>query len=300
MLKLNKSLTGGIILPLVVMMLWGSLFPFIKIGYKAFNIDTSNVADILIFAAFRFFVCGAIVCLIAYFKKEKIEMPKIRSISGICIMGIFTVVLHYGFLYIGLTQTESSKAAILKQLGPLVFACLSFLFIKDEKFSVAKIICALVGFCGIIAINAGTGLNGFSIGDILVLAASFCTVVSMIISNKNVRGTSPFWVTGISQLFGGVILFAIAMFMGGKIPTFNITAFFVFAYICTASIVSYTLFYYVQRTTELSKLFIIKFAEPLFACIFGAILLGENILKIQYLLAFICISLGISYLYFSS
>lgn len=40
-------------------------------------------------------------------------------------------------------------------------------------------------------------------------------------------------------------------------------------------------------------MYIIKFAEPLFACVFGAILLGENIFKIQYLLAFLLISFGI-------
>jgi len=40
-------------------------------------------------------------------------------------------------------------------------------------------------------------------------------------------------------------------------------------------------------------MFIIKFAGPLFACVFGAVLLGENIFKIQYLVAFVLISLGI-------
>jgi len=43
----------------------------------------------------------------------------------------------------------------------------------------------------------------------------------------------------------------------------------------------------------LSKMFIIKFAEPVFASIFGALLLGENIFKIQYLLSFVLIASGI-------
>ena len=37
----------------------------------------------------------------------------------------------------------------------------------------------------------------------------------------------------------------------------------------------------------------IKFAEPLFTCLFGAVLLGEVIFKIQYLVAFVLISTGI-------
>lgn len=43
----------------------------------------------------------------------------------------------------------------------------------------------------------------------------------------------------------------------------------------------------------MSMLSVIKFAEPLFACLFGALLLNENIFKWQYLVALILISVGI-------
>ena len=62
-----------------------------------------------------------------------------------------------------------------------------------------------------------------------------------------------------------------------------------------ASIIGYCLWYYVvSKSAELSKLFVIKFSEPLFACVFGAIVLGEDIFKLQYLLAFVLISAGIT------
>ena len=61
-------------------------------------------------------------------------------------------------------------------------------------------------------------------------------------------------------------------------------------YICVASIVSYCIWFGIVKNGELSKLFIIKFAEPVFACIFGALILGEDIWKIQYLIAFLLIS----------
>ncbi len=292
-MKKSSNAITTVVLPLIVMLFWGSLFPFIKIGYKVFNINTENIAEILIFASLRFIVCGMIVCLFAYFFKLKIEKPKRKSIFNICLMGVFAIVLHYGFTYVGLSMTDSSETAILKQFAPLLFACFSFLFVKDEKFSVTKIMGALIGFCGIIAINTGSSSSGFSLGDILILSASVCTVVSMVISAKSSKGNSPFWITGISQLFGGVVLFIIASAAGGKIPVFTFKAVLVFAYICAASIIGYTLFYYVQRTAELSKLFIIKFAEPLFACVFSAILLGEDIFKLQFLAAIILIFTGI-------
>ena len=81
--------------------------------------------------------------------------------------------------------------------------------------------------------------------------------------------------------------------MGAEMLHFTGRAVAVFAYICTASVISYTLWYYILKTCSLSNMFIIKFAEPLFACVFGAMLLGENIFKLQYLVAFVLISLGI-------
>ena len=48
-----------------------------------------------------------------------------------------------------------------------------------------------------------------------------------------------------------------------------------------------------MKSSDLSNLFIIKFAEPLFACIFSAFLLGEDLFKWQYFVAFVLISAGI-------
>ena len=104
---------------------------------------------------------------------------------------------------------------------------------------------------------------------------------------------SPFLTTGISQLFGGIVLFIVAIIMGADLLRFDWWSLLVLSYICTASMSAYVLFGYILRTNNLSKLFIIKFTEPLFACIFSAVLLGEEIFKFQYLLAFILISIGV-------
>ncbi len=288
-----KSNLKTVSLSLIVMALWGSLFPMVKIGYAAFNINSGSIPDILMFASVRFVISGLIVCIFSFFRKEKIASPKAKNILNIFIVGIFSIVLHYAFTYIGLSVTDSSKTALIKQVASLIYVCFAFLFFKEEKFSILKIIGAVIGFCGIIAINYTSEGVSFSIGDLIIIAASVCTVVSNIIVKKSADGSSSFWITGISQLTGGIVLFIAAIIMGGSFLQFNLKAILVFSYICIASISAYTLWYYILKTSDLSNMFIIKFAEPLFACIFGAILLGENILKIQYLLAFILISVGI-------
>ena len=291
-----KSKAAGlktILLSLIVMALWGSLYPCIKVGYKAFDINGTDIPSILMFAGTRFAVCGVIICVIALIKNDKIETPKKKSIGIILLVGLFSIILHYSFLYIGISTTDSSKTALIKQLGSLLYVCFAFLFIKGETFNAWKIIGAVIGFLGIIAINFDGGSISFSSGDILIVFASVCTVVANILIKKIAKNNSPFWVTGISQFSGGVILTIISLMMGANLLTFNWYALGVFSYICTASMVAYILWNYILQTSDLSNMFIIKFAEPLFACVFGAILLHENIFQWQYLIAFILISVGI-------
>ena len=288
-----KNNIKTVFLPLLVMALWGSLYPMVKIGYNAFEISSNSIPDILMFAGMRFVLCGLVVCVYSYLKKEKIATPKAKNVLSIFIVGLFSIVFQYAFTYIGLSTTDSSKTALIKQLGALIYVCFAFLFFKGEKFSIIKIIGAIIGFCGIIAINYKPSGISFSFVDVLIIGASVCAVISNIISKKYVEGNSPFWITGISQLTGGIILLAAAVVMGAEMMAFTLKSTAVFAYICVASISAQTLWYYILKSSNLSKMFIIKFAEPLFACIFGAILLGEDIFKIQYLLAFVLISIGI-------
>ncbi len=280
-------------LSLLVMALWGSLFPCVKIGLSAFGIGGGDIPGILLFAGMRFTLCGIVICAIAFLKKDKIASPRSRAITFMLLIGLFSIILHYAFTYIGLSSTDSSKTALIKQLASLLYVCFAFLFFKSETFSIWKILGAIVGFAGIVAINLTSSGISFSTGDILILLASVCTVTSGILTKKIAAQQSPFWLTGISQLSGGVVLVFAAFIMGADMLRFDGHSFFVFAYICMASTVAYILWNYILKTSDLSHMYIIKFAEPLFACLFGAILLGENIFKWQYLAAFILISAGI-------
>ncbi len=82
------------------------------------------------------------------------------------------------------------------------------------------------------------------------------------------------WKVGdkVCALLGGIVLLAAGLLLGGKM-SFSLDKWYIFAYICGASIFSYCIWFGVVKKGDLSKLFIIKFAEPIFACIFGALIL---------------------------
>jgi len=278
-------------LALVTMLLWGSLFPMVKLGFAAYSIQST--ADILLFAGIRFVICGAVICIFVAAADRKSYRDVKTSLVPILLSGLFAIILHYAFTYLGLEITDSSKTALIKQIGALFYVCFSFLFIKEDRPTLQKIIAVLIGFLGIIALNLTSEGLSFSVGDMLILCASFCSVFSNVISKKVFRKVAPVTATGISQLFGGAVLLAAGLLMGGKVRFPPNASIGIFVYICLASIVSYCLWYGIIKHGELSRLFIIKFTEPVFACLFGALILGENIWRLQYLIAFLLISGGI-------
>lgn len=284
----------GVFYSLIVMLLWGLLFPMVKLGYKTFGIE--SVGDILSFAGFRFLICGLIIIVFSFIKNPEAYKPLKSHLPQVLLSGVFAIILHYGFTYMGLNLTDGSKTAILKQLGAVFYICFSALFFPDDKLSFKKIAGLILGVCGIIAINADSSGISIHVGDILIIAASFCTVFSNVISKKVFHFVEPIVSTGVSQLFGGIVLLAVGAMSGGNVGAVipkTAGQLSTFAVIIVASIISYCLWFITVKKENLSKLFIIKFAEPLFAAIFGWILLGEDIFNLNYIAAFLLISVGI-------
>lgn len=279
-------------LSVLVMMFWGSLFPVVKLGYGAFRIETSFLPNIILFAGVRFTICGLIIALYGI-KKNGVKKIETVSIMQVLLVGCVAIILHYIFTYLGLTMIDGSKAAVLKQLGVFAFIPFSFLFFRDDIFRIKKVIAAALGFLGIVALNTNASGFNFGVGDLLVVLASLCTVVSNVVGKKVMKKVAPIVVTGYSQLFGGLVLLLLGFLLGGRIHYISPYAIGIFLYICVASILAYCIWNYVVSTNDLSKLFIIKFIEPIFAGFFGMILLGEHILTIQYLIAFLLILFAI-------
>ena len=289
-MKKNK----GLIASLLVMALWGLLFPTVKLGYRVFGIAT--IGDTLAFAGFRFLVCGAIITAFAAIKMPGGFRGLKKSWVMVLAAGLFAIVLHYACTYVGLRSTDGSKTAILKQLGAVFYICFAALFFPDDRLTLSKVLGLVLGIAGIFAINADASGFRIQLGDILILGASFCTVFSNVISKKAFKTVTPIVLTGVSQLFGGLVLLGVGCLSGGNALTVipkTLPQFGVFGLIVFASVISYCVWFMTVQKENLSKLFIIKFSEPLFAAVFGWFILGENIFKLTYLAAFLLISAGI-------
>ena len=280
-----------IVLALIVMLLWGSLYPSVKLAYKMFEIDTSYYPNLLLFAGIRFTTTGLLISLFQTAKKKSIPVMQTKTEwLGVLLVGVFAVIINYACTFFGLAVVESSKTALLKQSGMLIFIVVSVLFFKEDKLTWQKGIGAILGLASIILLNLNELGISFSLGSIIIIVSSFSSVTSSVVCKKILKDVDSVALTGYSQLFGGVVLFVIGFACGGSITLQGIGDFALFSYILAATCVSYALWYTVVQKYELSKLFIIKLSEPMFAAVISAIVLQENLLQIPYLFAFLCIA----------
>ena len=136
----------SIIIALVCCALWGSLFPCIKVGYRAFGIQSGDIPSTMLFAGIRFVICGIVLVVYLRVTHKEISASDNRDYKSILIIALYSIVLHYSFTYIALAMGEGSKSAIIKQVGFLFLSCFAFLFDKSDKCSVNRLVAGFLGF----------------------------------------------------------------------------------------------------------------------------------------------------------
>ena len=276
------------------MLLWGSMYPSVKAAYANFEIDTTYYPNLLLFVGIRFTASGLLLSLFNIVKQKRPPMMNTKKEwLGVLLVGVFAVILNYACTAYGLAVEESSKTALLKQSCMLVFVVVSAFVFKEDKLTAEKGIGALLGLVSIVVLNCNELGISITFGSIVIIMSSLSSATSSVICKKLLKNTDTVALTGYSQLFGGLVLLSAGIVFGGKLTVSGIADVCLFSYIIIATCVSYALWYFVVQRYDLSKLFIIKLCEPVFAAIISAIVFKDNLLQLHYIVAFLSIGIAV-------
>ena len=72
----------AVLLAIFCNVLWGSAFPFIKLGYRLFSIETNNTASIFCFAGVRFMLGSLLVLAGSLILEGKLPQPPCGKVLG--------------------------------------------------------------------------------------------------------------------------------------------------------------------------------------------------------------------------
>ncbi len=295
-----KKVISSAIIPLALLctFFWGLSYPLVKVGSASFASD-GTIPKLLIFAGLRFLISGIILVVWNLFRHKKnknIEAyPSKKNILYIVVLSLLLTIIHYTLMYIGLANCSGSKSSILKQIGILAVIFISGIFFPEDKLTYKKVIGCILGFLGIIICNIPFDMNFVLLGEGCVILASLSSSAGDMLSKKAVKKADAVFLSAWQQLIGGLILTVLGIILGGKLDKPNLSGIFAFGGLVLTSIISYTLWMWLTKRYDISRLALLKLTIPLFGIITSAVLLGEKLFKWQNWVALILITVGVAF-----
>lgn len=272
----------------LVQLCFGSLPVFSKIAFKTFGPG--------VLAFLRISGMGILFSLFFFlFKKEKIKEPK--HYLYFALLAFFGATGNIYFYLRGLELSTAINATILISSVP-VFTLIIALILRQEEFSLGKLIGIAVAFSGmsILIDLSNFKMGGYLSGNLFILLNSFLYSAYLVMIKPLLKIYKPFTIITYVFLFASfeIIPFTISDILNLNIAAISSESYFPLVMVLTVG----TLFPYLLNSLALkhapsSFVAIYVYLQPVLAAIMAGILLGET-LTLKMILSAIMIIAGVT------
>ena len=165
---------AAVLMAIVCNVLWGSAFPFIKLGYRLFAIDSADTASILCFAGVRFMIGAALVWLAGLALNHRpLPMPRGKTLASACGLGLWQTAAQYIFYYSAVALLTGAMGGILNSTQSFMGVILAhFLYGNKDRLTPRKALGCALGFGGVLVATLGNHGGGSVKGMAYMLIAS--------------------------------------------------------------------------------------------------------------------------------
>lgn len=275
-------------------LLWGTAFPFIKVGYAEFGIEGNDIGSKLLFAGARFTLAGIMVLLIFLVKNKRLPKIEKSGILPVMLLGSVQTFGQYIFTYIGIGFTSGANTSVITACATFFTVLFAPLFFKSDKLNVCKIIGCILGFCGVLCVNSGGGVTADTLfGDFMILMSTLSAAAGNFISKGIVRDREPISVTGFQLSFGGVLLLIAGFIAGGKLNFSSIKALLVLFWLAFVSAAAFAIWTALLKHHHASRICVFNLLVPVFGTLLSGIMLGESVFSIEMIVSVVLICAGI-------
>lgn len=275
-------------------LLWGTAFPFIKVGYAQFGIEGNDIGSKLLFAGARFTLAGIMVLFIFLVKNKHLPKIEKNGIMPVMLLGSVQTFGQYIFTYIGIGFTSGANTSVITACATFFTVLFAPLFFKSDKLNICKIIGCVLGFCGVLCVNSGGGVTVDTLfGDFMILMSTLSAAAGNFISKGIVRDREPISVTGFQLSFGGVLLLIAGFVTGGKLDFSSIKALLVLFWLAFVSAAAFAIWTALLKHHHASRICVFNLLVPVFGTLLSGIMLGESVFGIEMIVSVVLICAGI-------
>jgi len=277
--------------------LWGSSYPAIKNGYELLQIAPNDVPSKLIFAGYRFLLAGLCLLLLAVMMGKPVLRLSPRTFGQVALLGLVQTGLQYVFFYIGLAYTTGVRASILNATTTFFSVLLAHFVYHNDKLSTRKSLGCLLGFAGVLTVNAGAGpLDALPSvhGEGFIVIAAFVLSAASIYGKYVSHRMDAMVMTGWQLAVGGLALLVGGYATGGTLGHMTATSTLLLIYLALLSAVAFTLWSLLLKYNPVGRVSVFAFLVPVFGAGLSAMFLGESIFEWKNLAALVLVCVGIA------
>lgn len=277
-------------------LLWGSSYPSIKTGYEMLGIAQHDVPSKLIFAGYRFLIAGLCLLVLAVAMQKPVFRLSGQQFGQLTALGVAQTGLQYLFFYIGLAYTTGVRASILNATTTFFSVLLAHFLYHNDKLSSRKGVGCLLGFAGVLTVNAGGGPLSAPptvLGEGFIVMAAFVLSAASIYGKYVSKTMDAMVMTGWQLAIGGLVLLAGGYATGGTLGTMTAASAVLLTYLALLSAVAFTLWSLLLKHNPVGRISVFAFLVPVFGSALSALFLGETIFEWKNLAALLLVCAGI-------
>lgn len=276
--------------------LWGSSYPAIKSGYEMLEIAAQDVPSKLVFAGYRFLIAGLCLVAVAVVMRKPVFRLGTREAWQLTLLGVTQTSLQYVFFYIGLAYTTGVRASILNATTTFFSVLLAHFIYHNDKLSTPKALGCLLGFAGVLTVNAGAGpldAPPSLQGEGFIIIAAFVLSAASIYGKSISNGMDAMVMTAWQLAIGGLALLLAGYATGGSIGKVTPAATVLLVYLALLSAVAFTVWSLLLKHNPVGRITVFAFLVPVFGALLSALFLSETILEWKNLAALLLVCAGI-------
>ncbi len=246
---------------LIVYLVWGSTYLGIRLALEGGALPLTMVSG------GRFIIAGTL--MYAVLRWRGVPAPTRAQWPNIAMMGATLLLLGNGMVVLAERDVSSGLAATAVASVPLWMALFSAL--RGQHASRGEWLGIVIGFLGVVWLNAGSSLTATPTGLVLLLIAPLGWAFGSIWS----RGRdlpSPFMTAAGQMICGGVLIFLVGLLIGERphaLPTRQ--GLLAVAYLCVfGSIIAFTAYVWLLHNVRPALAGSYAYVNPVIAVALGA------------------------------
>lgn len=259
---------------LILCLIWGTTWIFIKIGLE----DLPPIT----FAVSRFLLSAVILLPVVYF--AKIPWPQTRrEWQLIALTGVLQFTVNYSTVFWAEQYITSGLAAVLQAMITVFGLVLAWIFLPSERITPLKIIAVMIGIVGVGVIFLDQlrveSAMAFA-GSVAIVVGAYAAAQASILVKAKAAAIDPAMIL-LSQMLCGLPALVIYALIAEGSPfahNWGMRAVASVLYLSLAgTIAAFWLYYWLLARIESTKAMMISLVTPLIAVLVGNVFLGETL-----------------------